>query len=199
MDVVCSMIDCFTTHYLDEQHTLLEGALPLKLQLSAYQFQDLWNLHPDAFDEIMMYGRPVKTPRWQQAFGADYHFSGQTSTALPVPLLLRPLLEWSQSAIDSRLNGLFLNWYDGSLGHYIGKHRDSVVNMVEGAPIVTVSFGETRTLRLRPHKGRGFTDFDAKAASAVEQLIGGADDSSSAAAWSSRLTATSPRGVGFVR
>lgn len=49
----------------------------------------------------------------------------------------------------------------GALGHYIGRHRDSTRNMVEGAPIVTVSFGERRNFRLRPCKGKGFKDFPA--------------------------------------
>ena len=30
-----------------------------------------------------------------------------------------------------------------------------------GSPIVTISFGEERTFRLRPWKGKGFTDFAA--------------------------------------
>ena len=52
--------------------------------------------------------------------------------------------------VDDRLNGLLLNWYDGRLGHYIGKHRDSRVNMIHGAPIVTISLGEERSFRLAP-------------------------------------------------
>jgi alkylated DNA repair dioxygenase AlkB len=50
-------------------------------------------------------------------------------------------------------------WYDGSLGHYIGKHRDSTIDLIKGAPIVTISLGESRTFRMRPHKGIGFQDF----------------------------------------
>jgi len=96
-----------------------------------------------------MLGRPVKIPRWQQAYGEDYHFSGAVNRALPVPELLAPLLAWSKDTIDDRLNGLLLNWYDGNLGHYIGRHRDSITNMVTGAPIVTISFGEERKFRLR--------------------------------------------------
>jgi hypothetical protein len=30
-------------------------------------------VHPLAYHEIMMRGRAVKTPGWQQAFGMDYH------------------------------------------------------------------------------------------------------------------------------
>ena len=62
--------------------------------------------------------------------------------------ILEPFLTWAKEAIDGRLNGVLVNWYDGSLGHYIGRHRDSRVNMVSGAPIVTISFGEERIFRL---------------------------------------------------
>ena len=76
------------------------------------------------------------------------------SQALPIPGLLEPILEWCRSAIDPALNGLLLNWYDGQLGHYIGRHRDSTRNLVPGSGIVTVSFGEERTFRLRPWPAR---------------------------------------------
>lgn len=56
------------------------------------------------------------------------------------------------------------DWYDGQLGHYIGKHRDSTKNMVHGAPIVTISSGEQRTFRLRPWKGAAGSQHDFPAA-----------------------------------
>lgn len=54
---------------------------------------------------------------------------------------------------------MVINWYDGQLGHYMGKHRDSTVNMVQGTSIVIISFGEERIFRLRPWKGNGYKDF----------------------------------------
>ena len=74
-----------------------------------------------------MHGRFVKIPRWQQAYGVDYRFSGKVSKALPIPVLLTPLVVWAKNQIDDRLNGMLLNWYDADLGHYIGRHRDSIV------------------------------------------------------------------------
>jgi alkylated DNA repair dioxygenase AlkB len=124
--------------------------LPVELLLSAAQFNTLWNLHPSEFPEIKMHGRVVKIPRWQQAYGADYRFSGQVSKALPIPELLTPLIVWAKNQIDGRLNGMLLNWYNADLGHYIGRHRDSTASMICGAPIVTISFGESRLFRLRP-------------------------------------------------
>ena len=125
------------------------GSLPSTLLLTRTQFNELWQLHPGEHAEIKIHGRKVRIPRWQQAYGADYHFSGQVNRALPIPPLLQKLLRWNRQEIDAQLNGLLLNWYDGSRGHYIGPHRDSTKNMVCGAPIVTISFGEERVFRLR--------------------------------------------------
>ena len=137
----------FQTHDLGDGRPLLPGNLPVELVWTAATFDRMWALHPAERPTITIHGRPVQIPRWQQAYGADYRFSGQTSEALPVPELLEPLLEWSRNAIHSELNGLLLNWYDGP-GHYIGEHHDEVKGLVLGSPIVTISFGETRKFRL---------------------------------------------------
>lgn len=151
----------FKANKLDQDCLFFTGALPEQLLPDQIQFENLWSIHPTEFHEIMMHGRLVRTPRWQQAYGRDYHYTKRTNVALPIPSALEPLLHWARRAIDTRLNGLLLNWYDGTLGHYIGKHRDSTTSMVEGAPIVTVSLGEKRVFRLRPWKGTGFVDFEA--------------------------------------
>lgn len=148
-------------HHLDEKHVLYSAQLPETLRFSADQYEQVWAMHPSEYHEIMIHGRLVPTPRWQQAYGRDYQYTGQVNRALPVPSLLQPLLDWSQM-LDARLNGLLLNWYDGARGHYIGKHRDSIANLRRGSPIVTISFGEERVFRLRPHKGTGMIDFRAK-------------------------------------
>lgn len=149
----------FAVEQLDDRHTFFCGRVPEALMPDAQTFEQLWAMHPDDFHEITIHGRRVKTPRWQQAFGRDYHYTHRTNKALSVPPLLQPFLEWSTRTIDDRLNGLLLNWYDP--GHYIGRHRDSIANMVEGAPIVTISLGEERTFRLRPWKEAGIRDFQA--------------------------------------
>ncbi len=139
----------FQSYDLGAGLAFLTGELPRELR-QAVPFERLWDLHPPEFPEIHMHGKPVKIPRWQQAYGVDYRFSGQVSRALPIPLCLEPVLDWCRSAIHPALNGLLLNWYDGRLGHYIGRHRDSVQQLVPDSAIVTVSFGEERLFRLRP-------------------------------------------------
>lgn len=134
------------------------GQVPLSVR-DALSFDTLWNLHPLAFSEILIHGRRVKTPRWSQAFGHDYRYSGQLAQADSVPDFLNPVLQWAREAVDKRLNGLLVNWYDGALGHYIGKHRDKTTGLIVGSPIVTVSFGEERVFRLREWKGEQTHDF----------------------------------------
>ncbi|MBU8893989.1 2OG-Fe(II) oxygenase [Corallococcus sp. H22C18031201] len=146
---------------LDAAHEVLVGALPRELVPDAAGFEALWALHPAEFHEIKIHGRQVRTPRWQQAYGADYHYTGRVNRALPLVPPMDAWLAWAREGFDARLNGLLLNWYDGTVGHYIGKHRDSDVHRIDGTPIVTLSFGEQRSFRMRPWRGEGFIDVPA--------------------------------------
>lgn len=143
---------------LDAEHHVLVGHLPPTLIPDADGFEALWRLHPADRHMVFVHGRPVELPRWQQAYGVDYRFSGQLSEAAPVPPLLDPYLDWARAALDPRHNSLLLNWYDAAERHYIGKHRDSDIDRVPGTDIVTVSLGEQRVMRLRPYRAAGKVD-----------------------------------------
>lgn len=149
----------FTSHILDDCNLLVLGTLPDDLWPDPEFVEALWQLHPLEYHQIKIRGQWVKTPRWEQAYECSYDYVGNTNEALALPSQLRPYWSWVRHSVDERLNGLLLNWYDGDLQHYIGKHRDKIKPLIEGAPIVTVCFGATRTLRLRPYRGSGFTDF----------------------------------------
>lgn len=152
----------FEEHSLFGRYPFFTGQLPSALEAAASDgFQTLWDMHPAQSNEILIHGRMVPIPRWQQAYGRDYQFSGTVSQALAVPDLLAPFLRWVREAIDERLNGLLLNWYDAARRHYIGAHRDSRQGLVVGTPIVTISVGNSRTFRLRLPKEAGFLDFEA--------------------------------------
>jgi alkylated DNA repair dioxygenase AlkB len=152
----------FEEHTVFERYSFFTGRLPESLAAAATSaFDKLWNMHPPRSNEILIHGRMVPIPRWQQAYGRDYQFSGTVSSASPVPDVLVPFLGWVREAIDDRLNGLLLNWYDAAKRHYIGPHRDSRQGLVVGTPIVTISVGSTRTFRLRLPKESGFLDFEA--------------------------------------
>ena len=155
------MLDGFERYDLDGSHDFYSGALPERLVIGTPRFEELWSMHPEEYDVIHMHGKSVKTPRWQQAYGRDYHYTGRVNEALPVPSILEPFLAWGREAVDGRLNGLLLNWYDGKLGHYIGPHHDSKKNMIVDASIVTISLGEERVFRLMHPKTKERRDFPA--------------------------------------
>ena len=139
---------------LDDESKVWVGKLPPELFDA---FEPIWALHPEGFNSIRMFEKQVPLPRWQQAYGRNYRFSGQVSEALPVPVTLCPYLEWAQS-LDPRMgamNGLLLNWYDDKKKHYIGRHRDSTEGLVPGLPIVTLSLGGTRAFRMRRYQVQG--------------------------------------------
>jgi alkylated DNA repair dioxygenase AlkB len=142
----------FVRHELPGGCLFYVGNVPEALMWDAAAFEAAWRLRPAEKHRIKMFGEDVETPRHQQAFGADYYYTGRVNRALPMPPLLEPLLAWARDAIDARCNGTLLNWYEGP-GHYIGPHHDSTRGMAAGAPIVTASFGETRTFRLSRGKG----------------------------------------------
>ena len=142
---------------LDSDHEVILSALP-PAAVPESDFEDLWALHPPAFHRIKMLGQDIPLPRWQQAYEHDYTFSRSTSSAVPLPEKMRPFLAFAREAVDERLNGVLVNWYDADLKHYIGPHRDEPRGLVPGAPIVTLSLGAERTFRLRPHRGSGKVD-----------------------------------------
>lgn len=143
-------------HELSTGHLFLLGRVPDELNLAGGEaFERLWALHPADFAEVTIVGRTVPTPRWQQAFGRDYRFSGGHSVSAEVPPLLAPFLAWARQEVDGRLNGLFVNWYDGSRGHYIGPHHDEARDLAPGSPIVTISQGEERVFRFTLPAGNG--------------------------------------------
>ena len=127
-------------------------------QLNSNNFETLWKEHPLEFHEVVIHGKKVKTPRWQQAYGKNYDYTGSRNNALPIGRIDANYLDWCQSHVDEKLNGLLLNWYEGEKKHYIGKHRDSTKGLVKDSPIVTISHGEERVFRLRPYKGEGYKD-----------------------------------------
>uniref|UniRef100_A0A7S2XDL9 Fe2OG dioxygenase domain-containing protein n=1 Tax=Lotharella oceanica TaxID=641309 RepID=A0A7S2XDL9_9EUKA len=118
-------------------------------KLSKDEFKELWDSHPTEYNEIMMHGRMVKIPRWQEAFGQSYTFSGSTAVArrdVPGPV----------ATCMARVNRLvtcfafkmaLVNWYAPQ--HYLGPHHDDARQLVEASPIVSITWGQTRTFRIK--------------------------------------------------
>lgn len=150
--------ELFETIYLDEKSILYYADKIEEFNFSDDFFQKTWNIHPEKFHTVKMYGKEILTPRWQQAYGKNYSYSGSKNKALPIPDSFKKILEWAQVNIDSRLNGLLLNWYDGQKDHYIGPHRDDTKDLFNDSPIVTISLGQERVFRMREYGKKGFKD-----------------------------------------
>ena len=158
LDFVVPPITNFEPIDLEAGHAVFTGRLPAPLLgqvLDASWYERFWNQHPAEYHQIIMHGRPVRTPRWQVAYGHDYEYTGAVNSAVPITAEIQPFLLWAQSTIAPTLNGVLVNFYDGALGHYIGAHRDSTKNLDPAAPIVMVSIGEARVFRLRRWRGDG--------------------------------------------
>lgn len=143
---------------LDDRYSIYLSSRAELFRLNQSAFQSLWDSHPEDFHEIQIHGKWIKTPRWQQAYGKNYRYTGSKNNALPISSHLQPFLAWSKDKIDSRLNGLLLNWYDGAQSHYIGAHRDDTRDLHRDSPIVTISLGQERVFRMRPWKQKGYKD-----------------------------------------
>lgn len=130
---------------LTDNSWLDEGDLPEKL---TENFDTLYNLHPDEYGKIIIFGKKIDTPRYQQTYGRDYTFSGINHAPLELPDEFKPFLEWANSLDYGPFNQVLVNWYANG-NHYIGAHSDDERQLIKHSPIVSISLGATRTFRLR--------------------------------------------------
>lgn len=137
------------------------GTLPLSLRDDADQFEQLWDLHPNTRSYVMMFGKLVAVPRWQQSYMQSYKFAGVESRAIPLPVLLQPYVDWANTLGAYTSGGLrsfnqcLVNWYaDGTA--YIGSHADDEAQLSPFSPIVTITLCRPglRTFRIRDREKR---------------------------------------------
>eukprot|EP00927_Polykrikos_kofoidii_P053957 TRINITY_DN48470_c0_g1_i1.p1 TRINITY_DN48470_c0_g1~~TRINITY_DN48470_c0_g1_i1.p1 ORF type:complete len:352 (-),score=46.97 TRINITY_DN48470_c0_g1_i1:68-1036(-) len=131
----------------------------------ASRFDALWNKHPRDLGKCRLFGREVEFKRYQQAFGADYEFSGQVARAAPLTAEAAPEVFFVKEALrgwlsqsgpelrDLHYGACLVNWYDGG-GHSIGAHADTERGLVRQSPIFALSWGASRIFRISP-KRRG--------------------------------------------
>jgi alkylated DNA repair dioxygenase AlkB len=106
-------------------------------------FRALWEERPRERTFASIGGRSVAQPRLQRTHGAHYSFSGQTTSARPWTPLLLEMKEKISKAASCDFNMCLVNYYcDGT--QYAGAHRDDTRQMVEGTPVATQSWGESR-------------------------------------------------------
>ena len=122
------------------------------------EFERLWRLSPPTKPTGVVCGRSVTFPRYTQAFGQDYGFSGQVSAA-EVTTSAPGYELYSRWMTEAQLNGVLVNWYDAAHGDYIGPHSDDEKQLDGTAPIVSITFcsddAHFRRFRLKPKKANG--------------------------------------------
>jgi len=125
--------------------------------------EQLWNLRPPEKGKIVMMGKVIETPRWQQSFGLPYRFSGVLHKEKPIPNLVQKYLDYANTTDYSKkfgtgFNMCLINWYENG-SHYIGYHSDEapgatgLLHSSSGEAVVfSISFGQNRDFSLQPTK-----------------------------------------------
>jgi alkylated DNA repair dioxygenase AlkB len=133
---------------LDDECWIEQHSIPQTLT-SMYDFDELWRLHPEEYGSVSYMGKIVKTPRWQQTYLKEYHFSGMMHKALPLPTQLQPFLNWANTIIPKNVfNQVLVNWYANG-NHHINSHSDNEKQIVPFSPILSLSLGQERIFRIR--------------------------------------------------
>ena len=135
---------------------LEKGVIPIKLDKD--QYHELWKSHPIERNEIFIFNKYHKVPRWQQAYGKNYKFSGNVAKAQPITENLKKYINWAnmnevKNGRSGGLNGILINWYENG-DHYIGWHSDDESQIDQEAPIYTISLGSKRTFKIREKKNK---------------------------------------------
>jgi alkylated DNA repair dioxygenase AlkB len=122
------------------------------------EFQAMWDGQPDVVRTMKIFGKDVPIPRQHELYGVpgvSYSFSGQTlPSRQDYPELVAKCFAWAEENYPQYTwNGALCNWYkDGQ--SYIGPHSDDERDLVDGAPILSFSFGGERTFRLKPKRNK---------------------------------------------
>ena len=93
-------------------------------------FHDLWNLHPEEYSDVQVWGKMRKTPRYMQSYGKPYTFSKVLHEAKEIPEIMDEFFTYANNfIIENELwyepyNQCLVNWYEDG-NHYIGPHPDN--------------------------------------------------------------------------
>jgi alkylated DNA repair dioxygenase AlkB len=115
---------------------------------------------PTERHKIKLFGHEVAIPRFQQAYGLSYQFSGAVSESKPFTEPIEELRKrvvgelrkhplTSQGNLD--FNMCLVNWYDTG-EHYISPHSDDEKQFVSGTVIAGLSWGASRQFVLTPKR-----------------------------------------------
>lgn len=149
------------------QSWALAFKLPMAVRPDEEDQEALYQLRPAELGEIKIMGKLIKTPRYQQAYGRPYTFSGVAHPALSIPPVLQRFVDFANRACEPMLmrdyagrqfNMILANWYtDGN--HYIGWHSDDekelYLNQRGETLVFSISFGQQRRFLLKEKQKKG--------------------------------------------
>ncbi|CAB9507938.1 alkB, alkylation repair homolog 2 (E. coli) [Seminavis robusta] len=128
-------------------------------------FQEQWDLHPNEFHALELFGKTVYQNRWSQSWGHSYAYSGTVSPARdfldhPEGAMIQTLVDEVNMLVaglfpsvegveseDFPYNGCLQNWYTPEMS--IGSHADDEGSLKPGWPIFCLSWGGTRRFLFR--------------------------------------------------
>lgn len=150
-------------HELKRRAWVAQTTLPTAMVPLPEDMETLEVLRPTEKGRIMLFGKIVECPRFNQAYGSKgYNFSGMAHPPLAMPPLVQRYLDYANECcsewLDSpayegrRFNMAFINWYpDG--GSSIGWHSDDETQLYHtsgGETLVfSLSLGATRRFLVR--------------------------------------------------
>lgn len=125
------------------------------IETTKEEFDELWSLHPEKRHQFKMFGKLCTMWRYQDLYSDKdrvYKFSNtkHDSKKIEDPILRRALTQiqdLTKNEDDApEYNSIYVNWYEPN--DYIGPHKDNEKGLNKGAPIYSISLGETRTFRI---------------------------------------------------
>ena len=117
--------------------------------ISKDDYKSLMDSHPKDKHIIYLYGKNVPIPRFQQAYGKGYKYSGAESKAIPMtPLIFDIRKEVNKLYPNIDFNNCLVNWYLTG-DNYICFHSDDEHGFVKDTPVVGVTFCEGLPRKLR--------------------------------------------------
>jgi len=155
-------------------------------QENLHIFNELWELHPETYGKVQVFGKTYSTPRYTQSYNKSYKFSNILHEAIETPTIIENLITYANNFVsnnlwDAKYNQCLVNWYECGK-HYIGAHSDDekqllTVNNITSVFSYTFLDLETpkldkRIFRIKP-KGKGTNRLDISLENNLIIIMGG--------------------------
>ena len=123
------------------------------VECTRQEFDDFYkNERPETQEDITVFGKTTKCPRFQRLYGADvsYRFSSVSLKGADYfPEIVQRCMDYAKEKYpEYPWKAALVNFYEDGT-NYIAAHSDDERDLIAGAPILSFSFGAKRTFRIR--------------------------------------------------